>query len=398
MGANVSNQMIESTTSIVSNAMTEIATTVNSSTSSYTASTQEMPVRITGLRATNSSLTFNQKADIAVTTMLESSNELSNDLTNKLKATLKETMVNDLKQANEGLNLGQLNISNAEQRTRTYIENNVENIIKTSINNSVRGETVGKQYMPVDLENVILKGSSIVFNQEMQIKAIAKNVSTSIVTNVIKNALTSDVTKDLTNKTEQLNKGMDIFTIIAVLFVVALGGIGYKAVQGKEKEMKMQMFRNGQGSKRRGNISGPRGAQGPSRKYSYNEKNDLSESDIDAIRTRPRRGGTGNFNVLGGDDDYSGGDYYGGVLSDAEAAEAARKAKGKKKKLASTKKWYAIGGVIALILIFAVWYYGKQWVADKYDISYLGDLEPEGGRSGFYAPSMVYSIPQYKYV
>ena len=79
MGANVSNQMIESTTSIVSNAMTEISTTVNSSTSSYTVATQEMPVRIKGLRMTNSSITFNQKADLAVTTMLESSNELSND-------------------------------------------------------------------------------------------------------------------------------------------------------------------------------------------------------------------------------------------------------------------------------------------------------------------------------
>ena len=368
MGANVSNQMIESTTSIVSNAMTEISTTVNSSTSSYTAATQEMPVRIKGLRMTNSSITFNQKADLAVTTMLESSNELSNDLTNKLKATLKETMMNELTQANEGLNLGQLNISNSQQSTRTYIENNVENIIKTAINNSVSQTTDGRQYMPVDVENVIMKGSSIVFNQEMQIKAIAKNVSTSIVKNVIKNALTADVTKDLTNKTEQLNKGLDMFAIFGLIAVVIVGGVGYKTVQGQAQEMKM--FRRGRGSKRRGN---------------FNE------------RGMPSRGGPGNFNVRGGDDDYAGGDYYGGVLSDAEAAEATRKTEELAKEIASTKKWYAIGGVIALILIFAVWYYGTQWVADKYDISYLGDLEPEGGRSGFYAPSMVYSRPQYKY-
>ena len=326
MGANVSNQMIESTTSIVSNAMTEIATTVNSSTSSYTVATQEMPVRIKGLRMTNSSITFNQKADLAVTTMLESSNELSNDLTNKLKATLKETMMNELTQANEGLNLGQLNISNSQQSTSTYIENNVENIIKTAIDNSVAQTTDGRQYMPVDVENVIMKGSSIVFNQEMQIKAIAKNVSTSIVQNVIKNALTADVTKDLTNKTEQLNKGLDIFAIFGLIAVVIVGGVGYKTVQGQK------------------------------------QKNQ--------------------------------GDYYGGGSSDDEAT---RNPEELAKEIASTKKWYAIGCVIALILIFAVWYYGTQWVAVKYDISYLGDLEPEGGRSGFYAPRMVYSRPQYKY-
>jgi hypothetical protein len=357
MGANVSNQMIESTSSIVSKAMTEISTTVNSSTSSYTAATQEMPVRIKGLRMTNSSITFNQKADLAVTTMLESSNELSNDLTNKLKATLKETMLNELTQANEGLNLGQLNISNSQQSTSTYIENNVENIIKTAINNSVSQTTDGRQYMPVDVENVIMKGSSIVFNQEMQIKAIAKNVSTSIVKNVIKNALTSKVTKDLTSKTEQLNKGLNIFAIVGLIVVVVIGGVGYKVFKGQAQEMDMQKFRSVQGYKQRDN----------------------------------------NIVNMHGGDDYSGGDYYGGVLGDAEAAEAARKTKELAKEIASTKKWYAIGCVIALILIFVVWYYGKQWVADKYDISYLGDLEPEGGRSGFYAPRMIYSRPQYKY-
>jgi hypothetical protein len=366
MGANVSNQMIESTTSIVSNAMTEIATTVNSSTSSYTAATQEMPIRIKGLRMTNSSITFNQKADLAVTTMLESSNQLSTDLTNKLKATLKETMINELTQANEGLNLGQLNISNSQQSTSSYIENNVENIIKTAINNSVSQTTDGRQYMPVDVENVIMKGSSIVFNQEMQIKAIAKNVSTNIVKNVIKNALTADVTKDLTNKTEQLNKGLDIFAIFGLIAVVIVivGGVGYKTVQGQSQ--KMQKFRSGLESKLQDNIS-------------------VSDKQIS---------GTGNPVVRDGDNDKKGGDYHGGVLSDAEAA---RKTKELAKEKASTKKWYAIGGVIALILIFAVWYYGKQWVAGKYDISYLGDLEPEGGRSGFYAPRMQYYNQRHVY-
>lgn len=364
MGANVSNQMIESTTSIVSNAMTEISTTVNSGTSSYTTATQEMPIHIRGLTMTDSNMEWHQKADLAVTAMLNSSADLSNDLSNKLKATLKETMVNDLTQANEGLNLGQLNISNSQQRTRSYIENNLENIVNSTINNVVTEYIDGIQQMPITLDDVIMKGSSIVFNQEMQIESISKNISTSIVKNVIKNALTADVTKDLTNKTKQLNKGLDIFGIIAVVIV---GGVGYKIFRGQTQEMKMQKFRSGRGSKRRGNISVP-GMQ--------------------------RRGGTGNFNVRGGDDDYSGGDYYGGVLSDAEAT---RKTKELAKEMASTKKWYAIGGVIALILIFAVWYYGKQWVAGKYDISYLGDLEPEGGRSGFYAPSMVYSRPHYKY-
>ena len=380
MGANVSNQMIESTTSIVSNAMTEISTTVNSSTSSYTAATQEMPVYIKGLTMINSDITFNQTADIRVSTMLENSTKLSHDLANKLKATLKETMVNDLTQANEGLNLGQLNTSNSQQSTSTYIENNVENIIRSTINNEVTQNINGVQSMPVTLLDVTMKGSSITFNQEMQIEAIAKNVSTNIVKNVIKNVLTADVTKDLTNKTEQLNKGLDMFAIFGLIAVVIIGGVGYKAVQGQAQEMKRQKFRGGPGSKRRGNISVP-GMQ--------------------------RRGDTGNFNVRGGDDDYSGGDYYGGdddysggdddysggVLSDAEAA---RKTKELAKEIASTKKWYAIGCVIALILIFAVWYYGKQWVAGKYDISYLGDLKPEGGRSGFYAPIMLYP-PQYNY-
>ena len=51
--------------------------------------------------------------------MLNSNNSLSNDLSNLIKTSLAEKLTNDLKQANEDLNLLQTNIGISETNTKS---------------------------------------------------------------------------------------------------------------------------------------------------------------------------------------------------------------------------------------------------------------------------------------
>ena len=224
MGVNVSNQMIDSTTSMVSNALNEISADIKSSTSSYTIADQEMSIVFDGVTSTDSTFNFNQKMDLTVSTMLESSSDLSNDLSNKLESKLQETLSNELKQANEDLNLGQLNISNAQTSTNAYIEQNLSTIIKTGIDNSVKRDTNGRQYMPARFLDSTFKNSTVNVNQEMVMDLVAKNVSTNIVKNVIKNAIKGDVHKEVKQKADQLNAGIDIMAMFSVLIVI-VGGV-----------------------------------------------------------------------------------------------------------------------------------------------------------------------------
>ena len=224
MGVNVSNQMIDSTTSMVSNALNEISADINNSASSYTMADQEMSIVFDGVTAIDSTFNFNQTMNLTVSTMLESSSDLSNDLSNKLESKLQETLSNELKQANEDLNLGQLNISNAQTSTNAYIEQNLSTIIKTGVDNSVKQDTEGRQYFAARLLNSTFKNSTYNNNQEMVMDLVAKNVSTNVVKNVIKNAIKGDVQKKIKNKADQLNAGVDIMAMFSVIIVI-VGGV-----------------------------------------------------------------------------------------------------------------------------------------------------------------------------
>lgn len=223
MGTNVSTQMIESTTTIVNESLTQISSEIENNASGQLSVSQYMPIHIKGVEASTSTFEFNQTATASVTVILENSTEMNNDLANKIEAKLTETLTNELKQANEDLNLGQTNVSTMQSSTETYIKQNITNLIHTGIDNSVKVNAHGTQSMPIIIEDSKFKDSHIKVTQSMQIEAIAKNISSTIVTNVIKNALSASVKKDISNKAEQLNKGVDILAIVGILVICGCG-------------------------------------------------------------------------------------------------------------------------------------------------------------------------------
>lgn len=230
MGANVSNQTIDSVTIMVSDVMNQISTQIENNVTSYVESEQTLNVSIVNSNI-NCSINVNQEASVTVSTMLENSTQLANDLTSQLETKIKEELENKLTQTNDGLNFGALNVSNAITSSTSYVTQNLHTLIEIGIKNSVSQNIRGEQVINFDVagSNITCpKGGSITINQSMLIDSIAKNISTNVVNNTIKNTVKGDVGKVIKNESEQLNKGLDLnflFGIIAI--VVICGGIGY---------------------------------------------------------------------------------------------------------------------------------------------------------------------------
>jgi membrane-associated HD superfamily phosphohydrolase len=224
MGANISKQTVESTTEIVSRALTSIKLSVTNKTSSYVSAEQVMSINLRNMKSDDFNLDITQKADIDLSTMLDSKNNLASDIANRIKAELTEQLANDLKQSNKDLNLGQMNISQSEIKGRAYLNQNLETLISSEVNNIVETKANGKQVINIDMSDSIFKKANIRISQDMIIKLLAKNIANNIINNVVENSMTSEIKKEMKNKAEQINSGVNLFAIIGVIILVVGGG------------------------------------------------------------------------------------------------------------------------------------------------------------------------------
>ena len=222
MGANVSSQLNESTTKVVNSVLTDIAVKIDNSVQSVQNIDQTTNFSMVDSKV-GGDVNISQEATMTVTAILEADTNLKNEIANEIKNKLKETMENTVKQANTDLNIGQANIAVAINRTNSYIENNIQNLLSTGISNSV--QNVGKTKTILNMEVIRSEvGGNINITQKAQITAISKNIAKTIVENSIKNALTTDITKDLTNIADQKNTGINLIAGLG-LIVVIVGGV-----------------------------------------------------------------------------------------------------------------------------------------------------------------------------
>ena len=222
MGANVSSQAIESTSKIVTNAMTHISTNITNKTNTQLKSNQRISVKFK--RVQGCSYHINQRAKLTGSVMMNNTAELANDVSNAIKSSIKETLSNELKQANKGLNIGAMNASKARMISDTFIENNLTNIIGTEIQNLNDTGADGIQRIELEFEDISCRpGQSINVDQDMLIELASKNISNTLVNNVLKNILDSGIEKDMKNKLDQKNAGLLGGGFVGLFLLAAAG-------------------------------------------------------------------------------------------------------------------------------------------------------------------------------
>jgi hypothetical protein len=235
MGVNTSVQSAESLTHTINRSLTKITTEIENSSNSIQKANQVMAINLSNVTGCN--LLANQTASVSANIVLENSSELSTKMSNELMNSVKKEIAFQSEQVNEDLNIGQLNTSIMNQKSMTYIENNLETLINTGIKNSVTIGQDGRQEMKFNMSNYSCpnKGGLIEFNQNMMMETISKNISKNIVDNVIKNGITNIIDEKAHLKAKQANKGIDIFamfTVFIVIVVVGFGGFSYLRTGG----------------------------------------------------------------------------------------------------------------------------------------------------------------------
>jgi hypothetical protein len=249
MGANTSEQLIDSTSDLVSEVMNKMSTTVETKTSTYTGSFQIMKVEFSNMKIVGCGILLEQHATVNVSALLNNTTTLTTDLSTEIMSTIKEEMKNTIKQKNEKLNLGQANVSKAITKGNTYLEQNLTNDISVGISNSLKQTTEGTQVIDFnmkDSEITCSPGGIIKVSQTMIIDAIAKNIAKSIVDNGIENIVTGELEKAIKNKAKQLNKGIDIkFIVIVCVIIASCIGLSYLGIKfgggGKKMKKMIQM-------------------------------------------------------------------------------------------------------------------------------------------------------------
>jgi hypothetical protein len=247
MGTNISKQSVESLTSVVNNSLMKVTTALKNENLTKQSSYQSMSINAT--RVSCAGIIATQEAEVIANVMANNSSEIANKMKADLINSVKKEITNTLKQTNKDLNLGQTNIAALDLSSKSYIENNLEFDIKTGITNTVSVSQDGSQIMNFNITDFTCpNGGTLTFNQRSTMTVVAENISKNIVDNTIKAAVTNDIKEKLKQDVAQLNKGIDIFAMFAVLIIVVcvvLGGYAYLRTGGISRASERNMDRIG---------------------------------------------------------------------------------------------------------------------------------------------------------
>lgn len=220
MGTNVSSQLVESTTKIVNEAMTNIANDSSNITKSSAMGYQTATVNAQGAQLVRCPITITQDANVTSQAFADSRTNYQTDLTNTLATKLQEQIDQKLSQVNKELNIGQTNVADITTRSKAYIENNLATIIKSSISNVVDVSAGSTQTATINLQGVRCVDSPQGIRQEALIAVMAQNISQSAVTNIIKNSVSTDIQKKIEQSVAQTNSGINPFALVGIILLV----------------------------------------------------------------------------------------------------------------------------------------------------------------------------------
>lgn len=224
MGANAStteNVVIEEVSKIVENT---INNTVENTSSMSNKSYQKAKIVLGNVTVGKDGVlnVSKQKSSLNAKMVLENNTEFNNKLTAKLTSELGKILKSDTEQKNEGINLGQANISN----TRQVSDSRLKTVIGTAVTNSIKNtnEELNELTQIADIEggDLIVDGIANISDQSIEMKILSTNISDSIVKNLKKDVVTDESKTTLESSTILTNEGVTMGALILIVAIVAL--------------------------------------------------------------------------------------------------------------------------------------------------------------------------------
>jgi hypothetical protein len=222
MGANASSTYMSVVNETMTNVSTQVLTDVANKTSAHQQTSQIIKVFVGPggeLNCGMGNLTLTQKASNAITALgtLDSSQiaNLSNDIQNKFSSEL----ASKIAQKNTGLNLGQLNVSDVNQKISNIVRTNINTVVKTTLSNSVTVDSTTRQVQSFNIYGKVNAGGCD-FNQESTTKLVASNITKNINNLIQNNTAVTDAFNKADSVVSQTNTGLSLMGIFLVLLII----------------------------------------------------------------------------------------------------------------------------------------------------------------------------------
>jgi hypothetical protein len=241
MGANYSFQLSTKVETILNSTHRETKTLKEDRNDTVINNVQNMIVNVKNNEGCTINLTNEFKADIV--TIVDAENRIDENYLQSLKTELKTLVDQEITQENEGLFLPGVSVSYSISTLKSFIDNDVEEILVTEMKNFMQhsvnndqtttlnyiGNTCNQSYVPaLNVGNYF----SIESYMERVSRDIVKKGSTLVTS--VKN----DTTTGQTGK--QSNIGLSLTSIIIIVVVVVIGGglLRYAMIKKKKKKKK----------------------------------------------------------------------------------------------------------------------------------------------------------------
>ena len=221
MGSNASTQSNIVNSNTVNESITKVVSDVTNSISASSKSYQNIDIKTNGLVVIGD-FRVRQIADVGLKALLNSDIKVMSDISNQLTTKIKNDLDSKMKQANEQLNIGQVNVGVINTALNTNIKTLVDQSIKTSISNMVSSVSASNQVQTISFDPGTIIHGNVDLSQEGIVKNISENISKTLETTIAKTISDSDTSNSIKNAVEQFNKGIDVFAI-AGMVVIGIG-------------------------------------------------------------------------------------------------------------------------------------------------------------------------------
>ena len=214
MGSNVSTQ----TSNNLEGAVTNIVNKQNSSTSTKVTcdSNSSQKMNLGSVNAVGCSIDITQSTNVKLDCLIKSANNFKEDQSSSVLDDLESKVQQALAQKMKGLNLAQSQVADINASASTFIKNNAQNIINTSIKNTMNLNASSSK--EIDIKSIQCSGGgTIKLTQDGIVNSIAKAAVTSGVDQFNK-YIGQDTVKQLDKqKSSQTIAGLSMPSFIGII-------------------------------------------------------------------------------------------------------------------------------------------------------------------------------------
>lgn len=223
MGSNVSTQTSNNLESAVTNIVNKQNSNISTKVTCDSNSSQKMI--LDSVNAEGCGIDITQSTNVKLDCLIKSANNFKEDQSSSILNDLESKVQQALAQKMSGLSLAQSQVADINASASTFIKNNAQNIINTSIKNTMNLNASSSK--EIDIKSIKCSGGgTIKLTQDGIVNSIAKDsVSSGI--DQFNTYIGQDKVKQLNKqKSSQTTSGLNVSIIFIILGIVVLGVLG----------------------------------------------------------------------------------------------------------------------------------------------------------------------------